>query len=94
MHDNINKYTFVQSFYACGEDLFWYFREMQENNLLLKEQYESIKKKDERLEAKLANYNSIVAENEVSSVTDVCMLYLLWLYLVRELIWQSGLVWL
>jgi len=45
--------------------------------LLLKEQYESMKKKDERLEAKLANYNSIVAENEVSSVTDVCMLYLL-----------------
>ncbi|XP_053393249.1 mitotic spindle assembly checkpoint protein MAD1-like isoform X2 [Mercenaria mercenaria] len=42
-----------------------YLRDIQENNLLLKEQHDSMKKKLDRLEDKLVNYNKLVAENEV-----------------------------
>lgn len=41
------------------------FRETQENNLLLKEQHDSMVKKVEQLESKLTHYNSLMAENEV-----------------------------
>lgn len=40
-------------------------RDIQENNLLLKEQNDSMKKKLDRLEDKLVSYNKLVAENEV-----------------------------
>lgn len=42
-----------------------YLRDIQENNLLLKEQCDSMKKKLERLEDKLASYNKLVAENQM-----------------------------
>lgn len=42
-----------------------YLRDIQENNLLLKEQHDSMKKKLERLEEKLINYNHLVTDNEV-----------------------------
>jgi len=40
-------------------------RGIQENNLLLKEQHDSMKAKVERLENKLVNFHAMVAENEV-----------------------------
>ncbi|XP_060570209.1 mitotic spindle assembly checkpoint protein MAD1-like [Ruditapes philippinarum] len=42
-----------------------YLRDIQENNILLKEQHDSMKKKLERMEDKLINYNKLVEENGV-----------------------------
>lgn len=42
-----------------------YLKDIQENNLLLKEQHESMKKKLERMAEKLTNYNKLVTENEM-----------------------------
>ncbi|KAH3863656.1 hypothetical protein DPMN_026645, partial [Dreissena polymorpha] len=41
-----------------------YLKGIQENNLLLKEQHESMKAQVERLEAKLSNFHATMAENE------------------------------